>query len=80
LLKISHLPREQDAIVDYNDRGDLEVHRADANSLLPQSFKLVRRMLVERQDLPFRKKIKKPDEAFVIRYLPMNIGIALNEP
>ena len=62
------------------NRGDLEVHRADTNSLLPQSLELVRRTLVERQDLPFGEKIKKSDKTFVIRHLPMDIGVAANQP
>lgn len=78
LGKITAVPRQQRSSTRHDNRGDLEVHRADTNSLPPESGKLVGRGLVEWKNLPLGEKITKSKEAFVCRDLQMNVRVPTN--
>jgi hypothetical protein len=68
-----HVRRDEERVVHESSRRDLEVHRADADTLPAQAFELVRRTLVEWHDLPIAQDIKELSQTGVGRNLPIHV-------
>jgi hypothetical protein len=57
LLEILHIGRKEESIMHEGNGGNLEIHCANANALLPQTSERIGRLSIKQEHLPSRKEV-----------------------
>ncbi len=65
LFKVARIRGQEECVVHYCNRGDLQVGRCDANAASSQVLELFRRLSAKGNDVPFVKKLEEVNEASI---------------